>query len=491
MIAHTQLFEQHHLSDHTGSHYLAVIMAGGRGTRIATIYPDLPKPLIPLDGIPVLERGLNSLRDQGVKSVLITVSHLAEQIISYFGNGSGISPATGEPFGINITFFLEKIPLGNAGALLYLRPYLAEEFLLLNADSLFELDINRLLNFHRSRSSLATILTHPNSHPYDSGLIIADAENKVTQWLTKEGPRPRYYHNLVNAGVHVLSVSLIDEYLTAHPNCLNGTQLTVSANTFTASVQHPDSVVDPVDLDRDLLRPLAGSGQLISYRSPEYIKDMGTPERLKAVERDVKAGIPKRRSLCNRQRAVFLDRDGTVIRYVPFLKDIEKLELLPGAADAVRLLNDSGYLVIIVTNQPVIARGELSFEGLDLIHQKLETLLDHASAYLDGIYFCPHHPDKGFPGEIPELKIACHCRKPAPGLLLKAAQDFNLDLKQCWMVGDSPSDITAGHTVSCRTILVPRNGVLSSEIQNYSQDYFCSDLTKATRLILSFMDCAP
>ena len=110
----------------------------------------------------------------------------------------------------------------------------------------------------------------------------------------------------------------------------------------------------------------------------------------------------------------------------------------------------------IITNQPIIARGEATVEDLEEIHNKMETLLGKEGAYLDAIYYCPHHPHKGYEGERPELKIDCTCRKPKPGMLLKAAEDFNIDLSQSWMVGDGENDIKAGYNAGCRTALIGR-----------------------------------
>ena len=188
----------------------AVIMAGGRGTRIAALAGDLPKPMLPIDGRPVLERELGSLQEQGVTDVLITVGHLAPAIMEYFGDGSGCSPQTGRPFGVHIEYFVEKEPLGNAGALFRIRDRLDEDFLLLNGDVMFDVDLQRFAAFHKVHGGLATLFTHPNGHPYDSGLIMADSEQRVTQWLTKEDARPQYYRNRVNAGLHILSPKLLE-----------------------------------------------------------------------------------------------------------------------------------------------------------------------------------------------------------------------------------------------------------------------------------------
>lgn len=406
-----------------------VIMAGGKGTRISSVASDIPKPMIKIDGIPVLEREIECLQEQGFTDIIITVSHLGNIIMDYFGDGSGISPVTGKPFGVHITYYFEKKPLGNAGALFQIKDQLTEDFLLLNADAMFDVDFNRFVAYHQQKGGLVTLFTHPNNHPYDSGLLIADANGVAVKWLTKEDDRDGYYRNRVNAGLHVISPKILD------------TEITTAK----------------VDLDRQLLKPLCGTGKMYVYDSPEYVKDMGTPDRYYAVCEDVKTGKVKSRNLQNKQKAIFLDRDGTINKYVGFLRDIRDFELIDGAADAIKMINQSGYLAIVVTNQPVIARGEVSLEELDNIHNKMETLLGESGAYVDAIYYCPHHPDKGFEGERPEYKKICNCRKPKPGMLLQAARDYNIDLEASWIIGDGENDLEAGKAAGCKSILLKGN----------------------------------
>ena len=191
----------------------AVIVAGGKGTRIASVNSEIPKPMILIDGVPVLEREIASLREQGIIELIITVSHKAQVIMDYFGDGSGVSPATGKPFDVHITYYVEQTPLGNAGALFKIRNQLDDDFLLLNADAIFDVDFKRFVNYHKRKGGWVTLFTHPNSHPYDSGLIVAGEDYVVGQWLTKEDERPIYYKNRVNAGLHVISPKLMDNYL--------------------------------------------------------------------------------------------------------------------------------------------------------------------------------------------------------------------------------------------------------------------------------------
>ena len=325
-------------------------MAGGKGTRIAQVNATVPKPMIPIEGKPILEYQIETLKKQGYTDIILIVGHMGNVIQKYFGDGSA--------FGVQISYIVEEQPLGTAGALYFLKDEIQNDFLLLNGDTIFDVDIQKFLEYHCNQRTAATILTHPNSHPYDSGIIIADDKNRVTNWLHKEDER-LWYKNRVNAGLHMFSPRIFESFHEAK-KC---------------------------DLDRDVLKPLIKEGELSVYDSPEYIKDMGTPDRYYAVIEDIKSGKVSAKNLKNKQKAIFLDRDGTINKYVGFLTDINEFELLDGVTEAIKMINESGYLAIVVTNQPVIARGEVSVEELQEIHNKMETLLGQAGAYIDDIFY--------------------------------------------------------------------------------------------------------
>lgn len=404
-----------------------VIMAGGKGTRIASINSEVPKPMIEILGKPILEHQVDVLKKQGLKDYIFVIGHLGHVIKDYFDDGS--------KFGVSIEYIVEEEPLGTAGALYFLKDKIEEDFVLLNGDIIFDVDINRFYKYHKDHDGLATILVHPNNHPFDSSLIEVNNDGMVIDWINKEAERV-WYHNLVNAGIHILSVKVLDRFIEAKKT----------------------------DLDRDILKPMIMEKQLFAYSSPEYIKDMGTPKRYDEVISDIKTGKVDNKCLVNKQKAVFLDRDGTINKYVGFLRKLDDFELLDGVSKAIKMINESGYLAIVVTNQPVVARGEVTVDELDVIHKKMETLLGQDGAYIDGLYICPHHPDSGFDGEIKELKIECECRKPKPGMILKAAKDFNIDLSNSYMIGDSENDIKAGMAAGCKTRKVDEDNSLLSII---------------------------
>ena len=415
-------------------------MAGGKGTRIASVRSDVPKPMIKICGKPILEHQIENLKVCGLTDIILVIGHLGHVIQDYFGDGS--------KFGVNIEYFVEEHPLGTAGAL-FKMPQLTDDFLLLCGDVIIDVDFNRFIAFHKEKKAWASLMAHPNGHPYDSSLLVTEIispvekggcpvdTHRVVRWMAKEDER-LYYKNRVNAGIEIISPELLKETM----------------KDFVP--RHPETP-DKIDLDRDVLKRNIPSGKIYVYDTPEYIKDMGTPERFYETEKDMESGMIHARNLKNKQKAVFLDRDGTINKYIGFLTKPEQIELIEGAAEAIKKINKSGYLTIVVTNQPVIARGDCTWEELKLIHDKMETELGKEGAFVDAIYVCPHHPDKGFEGERPEYKFDCNCRKPKPGLLLQAAKDFNIDLSQSIMIGDSDRDVEAGEAAGCRTILIEKN----------------------------------
>ena len=402
------------------SNYTAVIQAGGKGTRLTPLTHDkIPKPMLLLNGKPMLQWQIENVSRYGIKKFVIIIGHLGEKIKEHFEDGSR--------FGVHITYIEEKEPLGSAGSLFYLKNRIQDQpFLLIFGDVMFDLAWDRMIDFHESRDSTATLLVHPNSHPYDSDLILMDHEDHIIGMDSKTNIRKGWYDNCVNAGIYILSGSILQK--------------------LKAPVK--------MDLEKDLLKPLIGKGHIYGYRTPEYVRDAGTVERFQAVQKAQKDGVWSTKNLSNVQRCVFLDRDGTINKHKGLLSKEEELELEPCAAEAVRLINESGYLAIVVTNQSVVARSMCGIDDIERIHRKLAVLLGEQGAYLDDIAFCPHHPDKGYPEENPEYKITCRCRKPETGMLDDMIEKYNIDCSQSYMIGDSTIDIQTGINAGLHTILV-------------------------------------
>ncbi len=412
-----------------------VIIAGGQGTRIASSFSEIPKAMIPVEGKPVIQRQVEMAASYGFKDFIFLTGHLGDVIRDYFKDGSSL--------GVNITYCQEKEPLGTAGALRQARELLTEDFFVFYGDTVMDVDMEHMLRFHRENRSDATLFVHPNDHPYDSDIVETDSSHRITAFRLKPHEEGFISRNQVNASLFILSPKVVDKI--------------------------PEAV--RLNLEKDIFPSCLDKGmRFFGYPSAEYIKDMGTPERYAEVCADVRSGRVAALNRRNLRPAVFLDRDGVINVEKGFLSREEDMELIEGAAGGIARINASGWLAIVVTNQPVIARGDCSWEELGRINARMETLLGQEHAFVNDIYICPHHPDKGFPGERPEYKIVCDCRKPAPGMLLKAAGDWGIDLSRSIMIGDHDRDVMAGENAGVMaSVKIPSNEpyALSKVLEEY------------------------
>ncbi len=429
-----------------------VILAGGKGTRLKDRLGDLPKPMIPIAGKPLLQYQVELARQHGFTDVLLFVHYRADLIQQHLGDG--------RRWGLKIHYIIEKEPLGTAGAVLAGFDQLADRFAVMYGDTMVNVDLTRFWNAHESSGAAATLFLHPNNHPLDSDLVEINSENWVTAFHNRPHSPERFFQNLVNAGMYVFEKGALQPW---------------AANTKS------------MDFGKDLFPEMIARGEkLFGYNSPEFIKDIGTPSRYDWVCGQYSAGIVQRSTLAVPQRAVFLDRDGTLVKEVSAqgLRSADELELLPGVAEAIHELNHAGLRAILVTNQPVVAKGFCSEADIQFIHNKLETLLGREHAFLDRIYYCPHHPDKGFTGERPELKIDCECRKPKTGMIQQAQRELNGDITNSWLIGDTTTDVQTARNAGLKSILV-RTGYGGSDRRHAVQPDFTFDtLLEAVRFVI-------
>lgn len=432
----------------------AVIMAGGKGTRLAELTKgEIPKPMVLVAGKPLLLWQIEHLKENGITDIILVIGYLGEKIKEYFGDG--------EKFGVHIRYFEEETPLGTAGAFYYLKEMLQNDescdFLMMSGDLLFDIDFDRMIRFHKEMKSAATLFVHPNGHPFDSDLLVLDENDRAVRFDSKHNTRDYWYDNCVNAGIFVFDKRICDR------------------------------VPEPVkcNLENDIIKKMIEDGEPVyGYRSPEYVKDVGTVERVDQALADIERGVISGKCLRQRQKCIFLDRDGTVNQYHGLVYREDDFELESCALEAIRKINASGRLGIIVTNQPVVARGLCEIEDVKNIHNKLATLLGREGVYLDDILFCPHHPDKGYPEENPAYKIPCECRKPKTGMVTKAAERYNIDLSESWMIGDTTMDIEMGIRAGMRTALVLTGEAGMDRKYDVKPDLVCKDLVEAVETIL-------
>ena len=403
-----------------------------------------------LHGRPLLQHQLELCHAHGFTSVLLLVHCEHQAIETCFGDG--------RRFGLTLDYAVAAAPRGTAGALRDALPRLHDTFLVIHGDTYLDVNLRKLWDYHTASRGNATLFVHANDHPQDSDLVEVNDRDLVTALL----PYPR----------------------TSEPDSRN----LVSAALYVLQREGLDAAIPPegrADLAKDTFPTLLRTGaQLHAYRSPEYIKDVGTPDRLDRVSADIESGVTERLSGRRPRTAVFLDRDGTINDEVRFLKRPDELVLLEGAASAVRRLNRTGHLAVVVTNQSVVARGDVTLEGLEQIHARLEYLLGMERAYLDRIYACPHHPDRGCPGEALEFKVACDCRKPATGLVDAACRDLAIGRDDSWFIGDTTSDIETGRRARLKTVLVRTGHAGQDGRFPFEPDYVVPDLAAGVAWIL-------
>jgi len=427
-----------------------LILAGGKGTRLGSLAAELPKPMVPVRGKPLLEWQFELARSHEAPALTVYAGHKADVIAErYVGD---------DRYGFPIRVVVETTPLGTAGAVLADFENLPEEFFVLYGDTMINVDLTRMLARHRLAGTDATIYVHPNDHPHDSDLVEVDKDRLVTTVHGYPHPEGVWHRNLVNAALYI----------------------------FKRNALAPWAGKDRrLDFAKHLIPEMLAAGcRIAAYRGYDYIKDMGTPERLARVEKDVESGVLDRKRSSNPRACVFLDRDGTMIAEKNHLSNPNEVTLLEGVPEAIRRLNRESMPVLVVTNQPVIARGEASRETVETIHARIDALLGKEGAFVDDWFYCPHHPHGGFPGEVTDLKIACECRKPGIGMINRAAESAPVLLEDSWLIGDTSTDILTARRARLRSALV-RSGYAGCD-GKYSvrADYSFPNLPLAVGFIL-------
>lgn len=392
----------------------AAIIAGGLGTRAAAMTADLiPKALLPVAGVPIIFRQMRVLRREGVTRLSVLAGHLGDRL------RPALAPEAAA-LALDLQVVVEPKPLGTAGCLAALDPR-AEEVLIVYGDMLFDIALAPLWEFHRRNDALLTVVAHPNDHPRSSDLIV-ERDGLVREILPHGQPRRHDQRNLVPAGIYLASPAF---FATLEP----GTK---------------------ADMINDVLpRLLAAGAPIAAYNTPEYLRDIGSPARHALAERDLQGGGIEALNRAHPRPAIFFDCDGVLNEEPgdPGVVTPDEVKTIPGAGAALAHAHAAGLLTVAVTNRPQVAKGMVTFDGLDHILGRLEALLAEDGGVLDRIYFCPHHPESGFAGEIAALKIRCECRKPGTQLLRQALADLPIDRQRSMLIGDSLRDIGAARGV--------------------------------------------
>ena len=401
--------------------YDVVVACGGLGSRLREITKETPKPLYLVNGKSTLERCVEQLDNYNFDNLILTIGYQSTKFEKFIEN-------LNKKYRINIEIFIEEKPLGECGALWFIKRKLCDDFVFINGDLIFSIDFRKLIYFHKKLSSKLTLVTHTSDHPEDSDLVSVPYGSLVTNIFLKNkkvnNERNAY---LGNSGIFVIRKDLLDK-------------LSPPSNNESKSIFH--FIVQKI---------FELKINIYSYNTSEYIKDMGTPRRLKKVEEDLSSNLVSKKNYKNPQKTLFLDRDNTLIKCHSgqYITKINEIDFILNNIENIVPISLNYDLVCLITNQPSIAMGKLSLEDLDEINSRVVKYCLSKGLKIDVVTFCPHHPHKGFDGEIPILKKDCFCRKPSPGLFFEQAFLRNINLKESLMIGDSDVDLLAAKNAGC------------------------------------------
>lgn len=373
----------------------AVVLAGGYGKRLAPFTDTAPKPMYPIAGKPYIDHLILQIRDFGIHDVVFLLGYLPEKIMNYLGDGSS--------YGMAFRYVVTDVECETQKRILEAKDILKDRFLMMYCDNYCPIDFQKLVMDAEANDALIQITAYANKDGYTKNNLKI-AENGCVVSYDKKRTLPDL------AGVDI-GYAILDK---------NILELTNGENDNFEAVVYPK---------------VSAQGKMYATVTEHRYYSIGAYERIALTEEFFK-----------KKKFVFLDRDGTINVRPPkacYVERPEEFIWMPGAIEAVKMLNEAGYMVILISNQPGIARGRLTEEMLQSIHDKMISDLADAGAHIDKIYYCPHNWDEG-----------CECRKPKPGMLYQAQKDFSLNLRTGYLIGDDERDIEAGKAAGCHSILV-------------------------------------
>lgn len=384
----------------------AVILAGGLGTRLKPFTDDNPKPMYPVNRIPFIERLVMQIKSFGIDDIVILLGYLPNKVIDYLGNG--------DKYGLSIKYDITPVEYDTLERMNHAKYLLNESFLLMYCDNYCPIDYNKLVDDFNKNNPLIQLSVYDNSDNYTrNNVYVKDGKVLVYDKTHKEDRLQ---------GVEI-GYAIVDKRILSYCD---------------SSIKNLSQVF-PILIEK---------GKLFATTTLHRYYSIGSFDRMKLTEEFFKD-----------RKVVFLDRDGTLNVRPPKACYVEKEEdfiWIPGSMEAIKLLKDAGYITILISNQPGIARGNLTVETLDRIHEKMQSDLKKLDCSIDYIYYCPHNWDDG-----------CDCRKPKPGLLYQAQKDLSLDLTKCILFGDDERDIKAADNANCPSVLVSEEYPLIEAVKDY------------------------
>jgi D,D-heptose 1,7-bisphosphate phosphatase len=396
--------------DPAGGPPQAAVLVGGRGTRLGDIAAGTPKPLLPVGGRPFLDHVVDELARHGYRRVLLLAGHLAPAVEAF--------AAARRAGGLDVRCVVEAEPLGTGGAVAGAAAHLADRFLLLNGDSAFDFNLLDLeARAAADGGAVGRIALRRVADASRYGAVRLDGDRVVAFEEKRPGGGP----GLINAGAYLLDRRVLG-------------RIPPGASS----------------LERDVLPGLAADGLLRGHAYDGWFCDIGIPEDLARADRE----LPSVR----RRPALFLDRDGVLNVDAGYTHRIDDWTWMPGAREAVRLANDSGMLVFVVTNQAGVARGYYAERDVHALHDWVNRDLRRIGAHIDDFRHCPHHPEAA----VPAYRSDCRWRKPGPGMIEDLMRAWPVDAARSVLVGDRDTDVAAAAAAGVRGVLFDGRDLLAT-----------------------------
>ena len=392
-----------------------VITVGGKGSRVSSLTEGKSKAEIKITNAKsIIELQLDKLKILNKKIFILSNKKF-----------TSLDKLINKKYSKNkIKIIHEEYPLGTAGCLKILQKEKEKTLLIISGDLVFNINFIKILKFHKEKKSDCTLIVHPNNHPYDSDTVVVDIHSKVKKFQKKKS-NSKNISNLCLSGIFVIKSSILKN---------------IKANVFQ-------------DFSNDVLTKLIKSNKRVfAYNTREYIKDAGTPDRIIQVKKEIKSLKFKMGCIDQKIPAIFLDKDGVINEDKLNFKYQNIKSIFPYVANSIKTINESGYLCILVTNQPVVAKGFVKIQKVKNDLNFLQSFLGLHHCYLDRVYFCPCHPDLGFSGELKKFKRNCSWRKPNNGMLIQANKDLNIDFKKSYFIGDTTNDYLAAKKTGVKFI---------------------------------------
>ena len=422
----------------------AVIICGGKGTRLKALIGNKPKALVKFNKKENLKILIEILKKNGIKNFLFLVNNFEHEIKKFLK----------ENYKDNFIVKKDENYFGTGGCLYDAKKHLQKNFLIVYSDLFIRFNFKNFIKKSALSKSIFSCVVHANNHPFDSDTVDLDRNYNIKKIYKKNST----YHKINNAisGVYFAKKKFLSFFY------------------FKKGRSY--------DLVNDILPYLIDRNhRIFAYKTIEYIKDFGTPERIKDIKKDIKINKIKNLDFSYKSKAIFLDRDGVINQENKKVKNLKNFKILPNINKAIKKINNNKIPCFIISNQSGLARKQFTLFDLLKIISKLDNYLSVKKAYIDDFLICPHYDNLKYKNT--NFSFFSKFRKPNPGMIASLASKYGINIKKSYFIGDTDIDVLTGKKIGLKTILVEGPKIKDYKF-NIKPNYRVKNLNSAVDLIL-------